>query len=189
MNNLTTLFQVQSIPGDTRMREVVDDVNPEELAPLFDDFFRPLQRGKHLERYRVLGDRYIVTLDGSQYFTSEKISCSGCLFKEGKKGTVRYSHQIVQAAIMHPDMRQVIPLAPEEVKNTDGKEKQDCEINAGKRLLAKIRKSHPELSLIIVGDSLYSKQPTIETIRSLRMNYVLTAKPDDHKKLMEWVNE
>ncbi|MCX5810506.1 MAG: hypothetical protein NTX36_14265, partial [Proteobacteria bacterium] len=43
--------------------------------------------------------------------------------------------------------------------------------------------------MIIVGDSLYSKQPTIETIRSLRMNYVLTTKPDDHKKLMEWVNE
>ena len=181
MNNLTTLFQVQSIPGDTRMREVIDDVN--------DDFFRPLQRGKHLEQYRVPGGRYIVALDGSQYFTSEKVSCSGCLFKEGKKGAIRYFHQIVQVAIMHPDMRQVIPLAPEEVKNTDGKEKQDCEINAGERLLAKIRKSHPKLSLIIVGDSLYSKQPTIEAIRSLHMNYVLTAKPDDHKKLMEWVNE
>lgn len=58
-----------------------------------------------------------------------------------------------------------------------------------KRLLAKIRKSHPKLPLIIVGDSLYSKQPTIEAIRSLTMDYVLTAKPDDHKKLMEWVNE
>ena len=42
MNNLTTLFQIHSIPKDTRMRKVVDDVNPEELAPLFDDFFRPL---------------------------------------------------------------------------------------------------------------------------------------------------
>lgn len=189
MNNLTTLFQIQSIPKDTRMREVIDDVNPEKLAPLFDDFFRPLQRGKHLEQYRVLGDSYILVLDGSQYFSSEKISCPGCLFKEGKKGAIRYFHQIVQAAIMNPDMRQVIPLAPEEVKNADGKEKQDCEINAGKRLLAKIRKSHPKLPLIIVGDSLYSKQPAIEAIKSLHMNYVLTAKPDDHKKLMEWVNE
>lgn len=90
---------------------------------------------------------------------------------------------------MHPDKRQVIPLAPEEVKNTDGKEKQDCEINAGKRLLAKIRKSHPKLPLIIVGDSLYSKQPAIEEMTALDMRYVLTAKPDDHKKLMEWVNE
>ena len=36
---------------------------------------------------------------------------------------------------------------------------------------------------------LYSKQPTIEEMTALRMNYVLVAKPEDHKKLMEWVNE
>jgi hypothetical protein len=85
---------------------------------------------------------------------------------------------------MKPGMRQVIPLAPEEVRNTDGKEKQDCEISAGKRLLARMRKSHPKLPFIIVADSLYSKQPA-----TLHMNYVLVAKPEDHKKLTEWVNE
>lgn len=188
-NNLKNLFQVSSIPRDTQMREVIDHVDPEGLAPLFDDFFRPLQRGKHLEQYRVLGGRCVVAIDGSQYFTSEKISCPGCLIKEGRKGSVRYSHQIVQAAVMNPGMRQVIPLAPEEVKNTDGKGKQDCETNAGKRLLKRIRKSHPLLPFVIVGDSLYSKQPTIEEIASLRMNYVLAAKPEDHKKLVEWIDE
>jgi hypothetical protein len=59
----------------------------------------------------------------------------------------------------------------------------------GKRLLARIRQSHPKLPLIIVGDSLYSKQPTIEAITGLHMDYILVAKPDDHKKLTEWVNE
>lgn len=189
MNNLRTLFHVTSIPKDTQMREVMDDVDPAQITPLFDDFFRPLQRGKYLEQYRVLDGRYIVALDGSQYFSSEKISCPGCLIKEGKKGVVRHSHQIVQAALMNPDMRQVIPLVPEEVKNTDGKEKQDCEINAGKRLLGKIRRSHPKFPLVVVADSLYSKQPAIEEMSRLHMNYVLVAKPEDHKKLTEWVNE
>jgi hypothetical protein len=119
-NNLRTLFHVNAI-------------DPERLVPLFDDFFRPLQKGKHLERYQVLGKRYVVGIDGSQYFSSEKVSCPGCLIKEGKK--VRYSHQIVQPALMKPGIRQVIPLAPEEVRNTDGTQKQDCEINAAKRLL------------------------------------------------------
>ena len=132
-NNLKTLFHVESIPKDSQMKDALDEVDPEQIAPLFDDFFRPLQRGKHLEQYRVLDGRYIVAVDGSQYFGSEKISCPGCLIREDKKGKVRYSHQIVQAAIMNPNMRQVIPLSPEEVKNADGKEKQDCEINAGKR--------------------------------------------------------
>lgn len=188
-NNLRTLFQVQSIPKDSQMKEVIDEVDSTELETIFDDFFFVMQRGKHLEQYRFLGDHYLVTMDGSGYFSSEKISCSGCLQKEGKNGKVRYEHQIVQAAIVHPEMRQVIPLAPEAVKNTDGNKKQDCEIEAGKRLIKKIRKTHPKLKIIITADSLHSKQPFIEEAMANRMSYILVAKEEDHKLLMEWVNE
>lgn len=90
---------------------------------------------------------------------------------------------------MHPGKRQVFPLAPEEVKNTDGRDKQDCEIEAGKRLVNKIRRSHGKLKIIIVGDSLYSKQPFMEELAEEGMRYVLVVKEDDHKLLMEWVTE
>lgn len=188
-NNLKTLFQVRSIPKDSQMKDVIDTVDSSELEPLFEDFFRAVQRGKHLEPYRFLGDSYLISVDGTGYFSSEKISCSGCLRKEDRKGNVRYEHQIVQAALMHPAMRQVIPLAPEEVRNTDGKDKQDCEIEAGKRLVKKIRKSHPKLKIIIIADSLHSKQPFIQEAKANGMSYILVAKSDDHKILMEWVNE
>ena len=90
---------------------------------------------------------------------------------------------------MHPDCRQVIPLTPEPVINTDGQEKQDCEINAGKRLIDKIRESHPRLGIIIVADSLHAKQPMIEKIKANRMHFILAVKHDDHKLLMEWIEE
>jgi hypothetical protein len=186
-NNLKTLFTVTSIPKDSQMRDVLDEVDPEEIEPAFTLFFRPLQRGKHLERYRVFDKYYVASIDGSDYFGSDKVHCPGCLTTEKK--TIHFAHKIVQAAVMKPGIKQVIPLAPEEVRNTDGSHKQDCEITAGKRLLKKIHRSHPKLSFIIVGDGLYSKQPMIEEIGSLRNRYVLVAKPDDHKKLMEWVNE
>lgn len=109
-NNLKTLFQVRSIPKDSQMKEVLDEVESAGLEPVFDDFFLALQRGKHLEQYRFSGDHYLVAFDGSGYFSSEKICCSGCLRKESKSGKIRYEHQIVQAALMHPEMRQVIPL-------------------------------------------------------------------------------
>jgi len=188
-NNLRTLFQVESIPRDSQMREVIDEVESWELEAVFEDFFRPLQRGKHLEGYRVLGDHYVISIDGSGYFSSEKIHCRGCLEKESKKGEKRYEHKIVQAALMCPGKRQVLPLAPEEVKNTDGQDKQDCEIEAGKRLVRKIRSAHFKLKIILVGDSLYSKQPFMEELREKGMRYILVAKEDDHKLLMEWVNE
>lgn len=188
-NNLKTIFKVQSIPKDSQFRDVIDEVDSNKLEPAYDYFFAALQRGKHLEHYRFLGNHYLVSLDGSGYFGSEDICCPGCLTKESKNGKIRHEHQIVQAAMMHPDMKQVIPLAPEEVKNTDGADKQDCEMNAGKRVLKKIRKSHPNLPMFIVGDGLYSKQPFIEEIKAGKMNYILVAKEDDHKIMMEWVNE
>ena len=187
-NNLTTLFTVKSIPKDSQMRSIIDEVQSQELEPIFEDFFKPLQRGKYLESYRVFDKYYIISMDGSGYFSSDKICCPGCLQKK-KKGKVSYEHQIVQGALMHPSKRQVIPLAPEEVSNTDGTQKQDCESNAGKRLLQKIRKAHPKLPIIIVGDSLYSKQPFIEELKAKGMRYVLVAKEQDHKILIEWVNE
>ena len=58
-------------------------------------------------------------------------------------------------------MRQVLPLAPEGVTNRDGTEKQDCELNAAKRLLVKLRKTHPTLSFVAVGEGLHSNQPFI----------------------------
>jgi hypothetical protein len=36
---------------------------------------------------------------------------------------------------------------------------------------------------------LYSKQPFIEKLKEERMSYILVAKPNDHKLLMEWVDE
>jgi Transposase DDE domain len=186
-NNLKTLFQVASIPKDSQMRDVIDEIDPEEIGPAFNLFFRPLQRGKHLEKYRVFNKYYVASIDGSEYFGSEAIHCPGCL--KAEKKTVRFAHKIVQPALMKPGIRQVIPLVPEEVRNTDGSDKQDCEINAGKRLLVRMHRSHPKLSFIIVGDSLYSKQPMMEEILILGNHYVLVAKPTDHKKLMEWVDE
>ena len=60
-------------------------------------------------------------------------------------------------------------------RENDGAEKQDCEINAGKRLIRNLRKDHPHLPLIIVADSLYSKQPFVEALAKERMHYVLSS--------------
>jgi len=64
------------------MRDVIDEVDSKSLEPAFDEFFVALQRGKHLERYRFLGDHYLVSVDGSGYFGSENVCCPGCLRKE-----------------------------------------------------------------------------------------------------------
>jgi hypothetical protein len=102
------------------------------------------------------------------------------LTADHKNGHTTYSHKALQAAIVHPNMRQVIPLMPEEVRNTDGTEKQDCETKAAKRLIPKIREDHPQLGLIIGGDDLFSNQPFIETVIKEHMHYLFVAKETTH---------
>jgi hypothetical protein len=58
------------------------------------------------------------------------------------------------------------------IQNSDGNNKQDCEINAAKRLIAKIRKTHPKLPIIIGGDGLYSKQPFIDDLKAANMSFI-----------------
>jgi hypothetical protein len=188
-NNLHTIFGVHNIPKDSQFRNVLDTLPIEALAPIFADFLRDFQRGKHLHRYQLLDGKYLVPIDGSEYFSSEKIHCPHCLHKKPKKGNIRYHHQILQATIVHPDQRQVLPLAPEPIQNTDGSKKQDCELNAAKRLIVKIRTDHPKLPIIIGGDGLYSKQPFIDELKKAGMSFILVAKPSDHTILFEWVHE
>ena len=189
LNNLKTLFHVQSIPKDSQFRAIIDDVPSHLIEETFLDLYRPLQRGKQLEQFRFLDGRYLVSLDGTQQFSSDAISCPHCLQKKLKSGKIIYHHQVLAAAIVHPDNRQVIPLSPEPIHQIDGQSKQDCEINAGKRMVGKIREDHPKMNIVILGDSLYSKQPFIDILLENNMSFILGAKPDDHKVLFEWVSE
>jgi hypothetical protein len=188
-DNLQTLFDVKDIPKSTQLRDIIDEVNSEEFGPIFDNYFSRLQRGKYLaSQYQLFPKLYLCSVDGTQYFHSKDIHCSKCLITEHNDGIISYSHKVMQAAIMHPGVRQVIPLMPEEIRNTDGNEKQDCEVNAAKRLILKIRKAHPQLGIIINGDGIFSKQPFIKDVLSAGMHYILVAKPGDHKYMMEWID-
>jgi len=188
-NNLSTVFNVGTIPKDTQMRQVLDSIESQAIEPVFSDFLLRLQRGKQLAQYQFVDGMYLISMDGSEYFSSEKIHCPSCLVTESKNAKLRYHHQILQPVIVHPDKRQVLALAPEQISNRDGTQKQDCEINAGKRCIHKIRKAHPKLKIIITADSLYSKQPFIDELKKANMSFILAAKPTDHKVLFEWVNE
>ena len=187
-NNLRTMFGVNAIPESTQLRSVLDTVNPDNFRQIFKSLISRLQRGKHLDQYRFLNGAYIVSGDGTQFFCSHAIDCDRCIEAEHSNGTTTYSHKAFQMSIMHPKIKQVVPLHSEEIANTDGKTKQDCEIKAGKRALGKVRQDHPQLKMIFVGDGLFSKQPFIENLVENRFDYILVAQNGDHKELFNYVN-
>lgn len=186
-NNLNTLFGVENIPKETQMREIIDGVSSEYFRPIFRDYYLRLQRGKHLEQFQIFPGLYYFPVDGSQFFASKDIHCEQCLTKEYQNGSTNYSHQVLQGGIAHPDCSEVIPFMPEQIVNTDGATKQDCEMNAAKRFLKKLYQAFPQLGLLIGGDALFSKQPIIEDTLHYNMHYLFAAKPEDHKYMMEWI--
>jgi hypothetical protein len=185
--NLRTIYGIEQAPCDTRMREILDPVSPESLRPLFKSVFRQLQRGKALEEMTYLDGHYLLALDGTGYFSSKTIHCASCLQKVHRNGSITYYHQMLGAAIIHPDVREVIPLMPEPIVQQDGTEKNDCERHAAKRFIAKLRQDHPHLKFIITEDSLSSNAPHIETLHDQSCHYILGIKEGDHAYLFEHV--
>jgi hypothetical protein len=159
--NLKTIYGMSTIPCDTSMREILDPVDPDQLRPLFKDAFRPLQRGKVLEKMVFMEDAYLLNIDGTGYFSSNKLYSPACMEKKSRSGEITYHLQAVGAAVVHPDFREVIPLCPEIIRKQDGQTKMDCERNAVRRMLGKLRQDHPHMQFIVNEDGLASNAPHI----------------------------
>ena len=187
--NLGRIYGISKVPSDTQMREILDPVNPDHLRPLFRDVFRQLQRGKALEPMVYFDGCYLLSIDGTGSFSSEKLSSASCMVKKSRSGTTTYYQQVLGAAIVHPDFKEVIPLAPEMITGQDGAKKNDCERNAAKRFLKKLRQDHPHLPLIVIEDALSSNGPHIRDLQQYGMHYILGAKPGDHPLLFHHLEQ
>jgi hypothetical protein len=185
--NLKTIYGIACAPCDSYLREMLDPASPESLRPSFKAVFGRLQRGKALEEMVFFKGCYLLALDGTGYFSSKKVHCPSCLEKHHRDGSITYAHQMLGAALIHPDRREVIPLMPEPIIKQDGTEKNDCERNAAKRFIAKLRQDHPHLQCIVTEDGLSSNAPHIETLHDSGFHYILGVKEGDHAYLFEQV--
>ena len=186
--NLKRVYSLEQVPSDTQMRAILDDVDPQNVKSSYRDIFRELQRGKALEKMVFMEGCYLLSLDGTGYFSSQKVHCDSCLERVNKKtGEVTYLHQMLGAAIVHPDFKEVIPLAPEPIIKQDGETKNDCERNAAKRFFEQLRQDHPHLPLIVIEDALSSNAPHIRELKRHNLHYILGVKEGDHAFLFEHV--
>jgi len=122
-HNLKTLYGVEKAPCDTQLRERLDLVDPQQIRGVFKKIFSFLQRGKVLEKFRFLDKYYLLLADGTGYFSSKTVHCPNCCEKHHRDGSTTYYHQMLGAAIVHPDRKEVIPICPEPIMKGDGAKK------------------------------------------------------------------
>ncbi len=77
-----------------------------------------------------------LALDGTDFFSSNKIHCKCCSCAEQKNGDTLYRHIAVTPVLVAPGQEQVIVLPSEFVQPQDGHDKQDCETAASARWLS-----------------------------------------------------
>lgn len=176
------IFEIDHVPSDTHLRDVIDEVDDREFRRVFKSLFNIADRSKLLERYRFINiegkDYYLAAGDGTGYFSSHKIMCSGCtVYHEGNdERATRFGHQVFAVSLVHPDMKQVLPFCPEPIYKEDGSDKNDCELNAFKRFIADFRREHPKLNTILLADALFTNNVAIGLLRENNIKFILNVK-------------
>lgn len=202
-NNETCIDTLRIMSGNQNLEEMphydtlnyyLEKLSPDCLSDLRKKMVRRLIRGKQFNRGRLLGKYWRVIVDGTGLFYFKERHCEHCLcttkkLENGKKIKLYY-HKVVEAKIVLSD-KVVISLGTEFIENeTEEVSKQDCEINAGKRLLKKIKKDYPRLAICIQGDALYGTQSFMKICREKHWEYIFTQKATRQSMLnegFEWI--
>ena len=174
--NLERIYGIKSLCGDTALREGLDLVNPSELQSLFATPIAQLRKQGVLKKREVLGGYTIVTVDGTEHYCSGKKDCPQCMVRNHSNGNVSYYHQLLGAVMVHPKERTVFPIACEAIVKQDGSKKNDCELNACKRLIPQIRKILPTEKILSVFDALYANGPHVKSLEKANINYIIGTK-------------
>ena len=191
-SNMETIFGIHKIPGDTQIRNILDEVEPKQFGGIFNESLQTPEAQAVVQHFRVLDGGVLMPLDGLWYHSSQNISCAHCLHtttinKKTKEAVTTYYHAILAATIVRPGKTEVLPVMGEFIRNEDGSEKQDCERNAGKRWLAAHAEEYRWLKPTLLGDDLFSNQPFCEAVLEAGMSFLFTCKPDSHPWLTETV--
>jgi len=188
-SNAETVFQMEKIPCDEHIRKMLDPVEPSHFYEEFHTVLGKLQHQGKLEPYRVLGGKYtLISLDGTEYFSSYEICCPNCLQRKRNNGQVQYYHTAILPVIVAPNNPHVISLPPEYISPQDGQEKQDCERAASKRWIEAHGSRYTSMGAILLGDDLYANQPLCQHALAHNLHFLFVCKPDSHTTLYEWVN-
>ena len=186
---------LEEMPHYDTLNYYLEKLSPECLSDLRKKMVTSLIRGKQFNRNRLLGKYWRIILDGTGLSYFQEKHCENCLCTTRKtddgKTIKLYYHKVLEAKIVLSD-NIVISLGTEFIENEkENVSKQDCELNAAKRLLAKIKKDYPRLPICIQGDALYAAEPLMKLCKKkYHWEYLFTQKYTRQKKLnegFEWI--
>lgn len=191
--------RLEEMPHSDTLNYYLEKLSPKCLADIRKQMVKSLIRMKSFNRAKLMGKYWRVIIDGTGLFYFKEKHCGNCLVttitreEDGKEIKVkRYYHKVLEAKlVLAPNI--IISLDTEFIENErEDVEKNDCEINAAKRLLERLGKEYPRLPICLQGDALYAAEPIMKICNGKGWRYILTQKETRQKILADtygWIQE
>jgi len=185
-SNLKTIYGIRDIPSDNGLRKILDGIPSEELREAFALLFSRIKQEGLLKDYYYWNKHLVVSIEGVEHFSSKKISCPHCLQRTHRDGSRSNYHSMLSAAVVCPGEKEVFVMDNEPIVRQGGEQKNDCELNAAKRLLDKLQLTHNQEFMVLTMDALYACAPLVCRINeNPNWRYVINAKESSHQALFE----
>lgn len=184
--------ELSELPYWETVNNYLERLDPKELQDTVCQLVRRLLRSRAFEAARIRGKYWQVIIDGTQLESSRKELDPKSLYRVHHRGTgkeyTEYYYYVLEAKIvLHENI--LVSILTEFVEN-EGKEmeKQDCERNACRRLMERLKKEFPMLPVCISADSLYACESFFGECRKKGWRFLLRFKegsiPTVHQEYM-----
>ena len=173
------LFDVEDIPHGDTLNYGFMQLNPDEVQETICRMVETLIRKKVLYPWRLLGQYFMIAIDGTGMLTFSERHCPHCLTQKLKDGTILYYHNVLEAKLV-TENGFAFSLMSEFIENTDpNARKQDCELKAFYRLVERLKGRFPRLSICLLMDGLFAGGPTFDLCKQYRWKYIVVLKDKD----------
>ena len=171
------------LPYWETIQDVFINIKLSELKDIQKYIVKTLIRSKMFDKYRFKG-AFQLLFDGTGLSNHDYNLNGNCLQRKHKDGKISYYKYVLECKLAVGNI--VISLDSEFIENKKmltEKQKQDCETNAFKRMVKRIKKNYPKQKFIITGDGLYATTPIINLCKKYKWDYIFNLKPDRLKEI------
>jgi len=184
LRNVNEFFtQIEKLPHADTLGNFLREIKADEIEDVKLRLIERLIRNKSLDAFKIDGN-IVFIIDGVNKFTRDYEWCQNALVRRvGDKSDDdrRYFAYALELSIMLPGGH-TLPVMTEFVDRaqygdcgTDtAKAKQDCETNAAKRLITRLRDRFPCLGMALAADGLYATGPMLQLCQEKRIDPMFT---------------
>ena len=176
--------ELEEIPDWQTIQDVIEELSYNEIDDIRKHMVKALIRSKMFDRFRYKNCiQLIVDATG---LTSRDYNLNGNCLTRTRDGKTKYYKYVLEAKIVFGNI--VLSVDSEWIENNDlnnENDKQDCEVNAFKRMAPRIKKNYPKLKFIVTGDALYASTPIINICKDNHWHYIFNLKKDKLKNIYE----